>query len=113
MDIDSLAEMIGALEGVSILGVSSEGDSVEIRFTVDQAEEGWWSLELLCSLEGQYSTAIVAHPGDNNVDLPAQQGLGHGLMAVIRFENGRRKLFQQGSCWSCGPFIPDAHALQV
>ena len=31
---------------------------------------------------------IIAHPGDNNVDLSVQQGLGQGLMVVIRLENG-------------------------
>ena len=65
------------------------------------------------SLQGLFAPMIIAHPGDNDVDLFREQGLGHGLMVVIRFDDGRRKFFQTGSRRASSPFVSNAHAIQI
>ena len=63
MKLLELTEAVGRMEGVLLYAASVEQGVARIRFSVEPTDAGWWSLELLCSLERKYSTKIQVHPG--------------------------------------------------
>lgn len=63
MKLLELSHAIGRLEGVSLKETRAVDGDIQVNFGVESNDWGWWSLELLCSLEEKYGSQIQVRPG--------------------------------------------------